>query len=135
MRPARAKRTYAFLLALIISGYSSVSFASEIVCIDEVEYERVSKTYADLSSKYDMLTVAQELYDLSMETKDLKQQVVACQNNLKESDQQACDELVRQLKAKQTRRDAVTVRFNAATDMQDYIATLKLKMDRPRCQK
>jgi hypothetical protein len=135
MRPPRVKRICAFLLALIVSGYSRVSFASEIACIDEVEYERISKAYADLSSKYDMLAVAQELYDLSMETKDLKQQVAACQKNLKESDQQACDELVRQYKTKQTRRDAVTVRFNAATDMQDYIATLKLKMDRPRCQK
>ncbi len=135
MRPPRAKRICAFLLALTFSGYSWVSLASEIACIDEVEYERFSKAYADLSSKYDILTVAQELYDLSMATKDLKEQVAACQKNLKESDQQACDELLRQYKAKQTRRDAVTVRFNAATDMQDYIATLKLKMDRPRCKK
>jgi hypothetical protein len=62
------------LALLTASFFSAVWAAPQIACIDPTEYESVSKIYADLFPKYDLMTVAQESLDVINETQDLKEQ-------------------------------------------------------------
>jgi hypothetical protein len=129
------KRIHIFSLALLLAGFSWASWAAETTCIDAEEYQKLSKTYADLFARYDLPTIAQEFLDVSGATVDLKEQVNACQKSFEKSDQQRCDPLVKQSNAKRIERDALMSRFNAAIDMQEYMLTLKLKLERPQCGK
>ena len=129
------KRIHLFSFALLLVGFSAASWAVETTCIDAEEYQRLSKTYTELLGRYDLPTIAQEFLDVSSATVDLKEQVNACQKSLDKSDQQRCDPLVKQSNAKRIERNALMSRFNAAIDMQEYMLTLKLQLERPQCGK
>jgi hypothetical protein len=79
--------------------------------------------------------VAQEFLVVINETQDLKEQVGACQKNLDKPDLQRCDPLVKQYNAKRIQQQAMNDRFEAAKDMENYLLTLKAKLERPQCQK
>lgn len=130
------KRLQALSFALCTAALSSATWAApQTACIDPAEYESVKKIYADLFAKYDLATVAQEFLDLIYETQDLKDQVSACQKNLDKSEQQGCDPLAKQYDAKRIQQQAMNDHFEAAKDMENYLLTLKAKLERPQCQK
>jgi hypothetical protein len=136
MRSLEMKRIRTLSLALLTAPFSNAVWAApQIACISPTEYESVSKIYADLFPKYDLVTVAQEFLDVINETQDLKERVGACQKNLDKPDLQRCDPLVKQYDAKRIQQQAMNDRFEAAKDMENYLSTLKLKLERPRCER
>jgi len=129
------KRILLFSLAVVIAGYSLGSWAEGVVCIDETDYQRTKDIYTDLLSEYDLPSLAQRLLDAINAAEDLKKQVTICQNNLNEADQIRCDPLVKQYKDKLSERNDLSKRFTLANEMQEYILTLKVKLERPPCVK
>jgi hypothetical protein len=129
------KRILGLSLAVVIAIYSLGSWAEEAVCIDETDYQRTKEQYTDLLSKYDLPSLAQKFLDAISSAEDLKEQATTCKNNLNEANPKRCDPLVNQYKDKLSERNDLSKRFTLANDMQEYILTLKLKLERPRCAK
>jgi cell fate (sporulation/competence/biofilm development) regulator YmcA (YheA/YmcA/DUF963 family) len=129
------KRILLFSLAVVIAGYSLGLLAEEVVCIDETDYQKTKDIYTNLISKYDLPSLAQKFLDAKNAAEDLKKQVTTCQNNLNEAEQKRCDPLVKQYKDKLSERNDLSKRFTLANEMQEYILTLKMKLERPLCVK
>jgi len=129
------KQILLFSLAVVIAGYSLGAWAKEGACIDETDYQRTKDIYSDLLAKYDLPSLAQKFLDAINAAEDLKNQVTTCQNNLNEADQKSCDPLVKQYKDKLSERNDLSKRFTLANEMQEYILTLKVKLERPLCVK
>ena len=130
MKPIRT-----LMLVVLIAAHSHGVLAEEVGCIDEIDYQKANETYADMIAKYDPPTVAQEFLEATSATENLKEQVSTCQKNLNEPDQNRCDPLVKQYKDKKIERDTLSQRLSVALKMQEYLLTLKLKLERPRCGK
>jgi hypothetical protein len=121
-------------LALLLGSYAG-AWALEVVCIDVLERQRISETYTELLSKYGLHAVAQEFLDASADTQDLREEVSACQKKPDEPSLQRCDNLAKQYEIKRSQRDATIARFKTALELQEYLLTLQLKLERPLCQK
>ena len=122
-------------LPCMIAGYSHNLWSAQVDCIDETEYLKTKEIYADLFSKYDLPTASQELLDAISATNDLKEQVNTCRKNLNEADQKRCEPLVNQYNAKRIERDALSKRLSMALQMQEYLLTVKFRLERPICGK
>lgn len=131
----KMKPIHTFTLVLLIAGHSHGLWAEEVGCIDEIEYQKANETYTDMFAKYDLPTVAQEFLEATSATENLKEQVSTCQKTINEPDQNRCDPLVKQYNDKRIERDALSKRLSVALKMQEYLLTLKLKLERPRCGK
>jgi hypothetical protein len=131
LREIRPIRT--LMLAVLFAAQFHELHAEEAGCIDETEYQKAKATYTDVFAKYDLPTVAQEFLEAVSSTEDFKDQVSVCQKNLDESEQNRCDPLVKQYNDKKIERDALKNRFSVALQMQEYLLTLKLKLERPHC--
>ncbi len=130
------KRILTFwLTSIIIVGYSHNLWSAQANCVDEVEYQKIKEIYTDLFSKYDLPTVSQELLEAIGATQDLKEQVNACQKNLNDADPKRCEPLVQQYNAKRIQRDALSKRLSIALEMQEYLLTVKMMLERPICGK
>ena len=123
------------LLALLVNAACSAATAAETTCIDPVEYRRFSQRYADLFPKFDLTSVAQEYVDVSVDLEDLKNSVTECRKNSPETGQQQCDPVTQQYNTKAAQLKDVERRFYAALNMQEYLLTLKLKLEQPQCEK
>lgn len=130
MKPIRT-----LTLLVLIAAHSHGLLAEEVGCIDELDYQKAKETYADMFAKYDLPTIAQEFLEATSATENLKEQVSTCQKNLNEPDQNRCDPLAKQFNDKRIQRDALSQRLSVALKMQEYLSTLKLKLERPRCAK
>lgn len=134
MWPIR-ERIRTLSLALSTAAFAvAAPAAAQVACIDPAEYQNASRIYADLFSKYDLATVAQQYLDLIDETQDLKEQVSACRKDPDKPDPLRCDPLVRRYDAKRLQQQAMNDRFEAAKEMENYLLTLKLKLERPQCK-
>jgi hypothetical protein len=122
-------------LIVFVSGDCYSLQGEAAVCIDAMDYQRISKNYAELFSKYELPTVAQEFLNVRSATQDLKQRMNICQKNRDETDSQRCDPLVKQYNTKQFELEDVASRFNSAMVMQEYLLTVKVQMEQPRCEK
>ena len=120
---------------LVINAVCGVAVAAETICIDTVEYRRLAQRYAELYSKFDLTTVAQEYVDVSVDIEDLKASITACRKNSSGTDQQQCEPAAKQYDAKMSRLKEIEDRFYAALNMQEYLLTLKLKLEQPQCAK
>jgi hypothetical protein len=134
MRRSRLTRLALLLMAAATAVHAQL-VPSKPACIDEAEYERLSKHQAELQARFDLPAIAQEILDVGSETEDLKQQANACPKSADAKDEQACDALVKRYKAKRIELNALIDRFYAATDVQQYLLMLKSKLERPRCGK
>jgi len=123
------------LLILFVNTLCGVCAAAETGCIDTAEHERLARRYADLFSRFDLTSVAQEYVDVSVDAQDLKEKINACRKDVPEPDQQHCDPLTKQYDTKVSQLKAVQDRFYAALNMQEYLLTLKLKAEQPQCKK
>ncbi len=121
-------------LTSALAAFAPILCAAEIECTDAVELQRASTTYADLLTRYDPPPIAQELLDLLAATQELKVRLNACQSPSDIPDRQTCDALATQYLGMQAKRDAVLRRLSLAMGMQEYLLTLKLKLERPRCE-
>jgi hypothetical protein len=128
------KHIRTFSLALLLGSYSG-AWALEVVCIDAVERQRISETYAELLAKYGLHAVAQEFLDASADTQDLREEISVCQQKHDEPALKLCENLAKQYEIKRSQRDAMIARFNVAMGLQDYLFTLKMKLERPLCEK
>lgn len=129
------KRILLFSLAAIFAGYSLGSGAAEVACIDETDYQKTKDIYTDLLSKYDLPTLAQKFLEAKNAAEDLNKQATTCQNNPKEADQKSCESLVKRYQDKLSERNDLGKRLTLANEMQEYILTLKVKLERPLCVK
>ena len=120
---------------VLIATYTHGVLAEEVGCIDEIDYQKTKGTYADMIAKYDPPTVAQAFLEATSATENLKEQVSTCQKTLNDPDQNRCDPLVKQYNDKRIVRDDLSKRLSVALKMQEYLLTLKLKLERPRCAK
>jgi len=123
------------LLVLLFSAFRIVAAAAEPACIDTVEYQRLSQRYADLFSRFDLTSIAQEYVDVSVDAQDLKDKINACRKNTPEPGQQSCDPLAKEYDAKVSQLKAIQNRLYDALNMQEYVLTLKLKLEQPQCGK
>lgn len=123
------------ILMFAIAGNFHGLRAEEIGCIDEAEYQKTRDFYADTFAKYDLPTVSQEFLEAISATEDLKDQVSDCQKQIGNHSSRSCDSLVTQLATKENERDALKTRFSMALQMQEYLMTLKVKLERPLCTK
>ena len=120
---------------LIAASLCHASWADGTVCIDATEYRRLAKRYDDLRAQFDLPNIAQEFLDVSGETQDLKEQVTACRKNVPASDRQDCAVPAGQYGAMLVRLEMIGNRFNTALDMQEYLHSLKLRLEQSQCEK
>jgi hypothetical protein len=123
------------LLVLFINSICGVVMAAETACIGPAEYRRLSQRYADLFSKFDLTSVAQKYVDISVDAEDLKADINTCRKNISETDQQRCNALEAQYETKASQIKDLEHRFYAALNMQEYLLTLKLKLEELPCGK
>lgn len=123
------------LLILCIGAPCGVCAAAEGVCIDAVQYQRLSQRYADLFSRFDLTSIAQEYVDVSVDAQDLKEKIDACRKTTPEPGQQGCDPLAKQYDTKVSQLKAIQNRLFTALNMQEYLLTLKLTLEQPQCGK
>ena len=109
--------------------------AAETVCIDSAQYRRLAQRYAELFSKFDLTTVAQEYVDVGVDVEDLKTSIDDCQKKSPDADQQQCDSLAQQYDMKVSQLKNIEQRFYAALNMPEYLLTLKLQLEQPQCEK
>jgi hypothetical protein len=109
-------------------------WAADGICIAASEYQQLKKRYVALSTQFDMATAAQEFLEVNKETQNLKAQLLVCQKNAPESNQDECHPLEKQYNALLDHRASVTDRFNNALDMQEYLSTLKLRLETSPCE-
>jgi hypothetical protein len=129
------KLIHTISLGVMIAGCSHGLWAAEVACMDAMEHQKISETYADLSAKYDLQTISQEFLDLFNATRDLKEQVNSCKRSVNEHDPKYCDVLAQQYKTKRMEQEALVRRLYVTIDMQQYLLTLKLRLERPICGK
>jgi hypothetical protein len=123
------------MLLLVITTYSYGLSAEEVGCIEEAEYQKTKGDYADTFAKYDLPTVSQEFLDAINATDDLREQLTNCQKNISDHAPKSCDALAEQYNAKRTQMNALKTRLSMALQMQEYLMTLKVKLERPICAK
>ena len=123
------------MLLLAIAAYSYGLSAEEVGCMDEAEYQKAKGDYADTLAKYDLPTVSQEFLEAISATEDLKEQVGNCQKTISDHAPKSCDALAELYNAKRIEMNALKNRLSMALQMQEYLMTLKVKLERPICAK
>jgi hypothetical protein len=118
-------------LALVFACICPPAVAGD--CMKATEYEQLQQRYADLSERFDLASLAQQLVDAASEAGDARSQLAACRKNLAAVSRTDCNSLSDQLAEKETKRIAVQERLSTALDMDEYLATLKLRLEQSRC--
>ena len=128
-------RNRIILVALIVAGIAHAAPSDNVVCINVADYQRLRQNYDSLFARFDLATVTQRFIDVSSEVSDLKDQLKACRDSSGEKDQQDCDPLATQYDAKMRERQSVQDRLVIAVDMDEYLPTLKLRLEQRQCEK
>lgn len=123
------------LMVLTIASFAQAAPTGTVVCVDADQYRWLRKTYDDLATRFDLLIVTRRLIDVSGETSVLKDQIKACRMTPGKADQQNCDAFAAKYEAKLGEQKSVEDRLVTATEMQEYMSTLKLRLEQPQCEK
>ena len=126
-------RTSTSLLALMLTMLCGSAAAADTDCLDTGTYARLRRNYDDLTARFDLAGVTQRVIDLSAEVGDLKDRLKDCKREQSGSDGRACDNAAEQYAAKAGELKLDEGRLGAALDMHEYLDTLKLRLERPRC--
>ena len=129
------KANHTILLVILVASYTPCLLAAEVECIDEIDYQKTQDIYTDLFAKYDLPTLSKDFLEAVSTTRDLSNRVDACQKSTNETDLKNCDLLKKQYSDKRIEQDSLSQRFSVAFKMQEYLLTLKLKLERPKCAK
>ena len=124
------------LPAMAVAGIAHAAPPAAVHCVDAADYRRLQQNYDDLSARFDLATVTQRLIDVGNECSDLKDQMAVCRANSGKADgPQNCDAVAAQYAAKLNDRKAAQDRLGTALDMDEYLLTLKLRLEKPLCDK
>jgi len=118
---------------LVLAWVCGVAVAAD--CLDPAAYEKLRQRYADLSARFDLASLSQQFVDLIGQARELKDQLETCRKQVADPNPPACDALAQQYAAKEAERQAVQDRLSAAIDMDEYLATLKWRLERSPCAK
>jgi len=110
------------------------AIAEESRCINAKEHERLQRMYDRYQARYGLAVVAQQLLDFDNAQRALAQQLAACRKSAPPADAARCEALARQIEARSREQDALADRFNAALDLQLFLATLELRLQQPVCR-
>ena len=116
--------------ALVLACLSAPAPADE--CMKATDYAQLRQRYADLSARFDLASLAQQMVDAASAAGDARAALAACRRNATEGGGD-CASLAAQLAAKEAESAAVQERLATAIDMDEYLATLKLRLERPPC--
>ena len=111
----------------------NLCWGDEGTCLKREEHEWVKAKYDDLVSRYDLATVARRLLELNNEAEALKDQASACGKDA--SGGQRCTAVRRELQAKLEDESSTADLLNTALEMQTYILTLQVRLERPVCER
>ena len=104
-------------------------------CLDQATHDRLQQHYTDLSARFDLATLSQGVIDAAGEAGDLKGRLAACRKVAPGSERPDCDSLAKRLAAKEAESQALQDRLAAALDMDEYLATLRWRLQQPPCAK
>ena len=104
-------------------------------CLDQATHDRLQQHYTDLSARFDLATLSQGVIDAAGEAGDLKGRLAACRKVAPGSERPDCDSLAKRLAGKEAESQALQDRLAEALDMDEYLATLRLRLQRPPCAK
>ena len=122
------------LPAMAVAGIAHAAPPAAVDCVAAADHQRLQQNYDDLFARFDLATVTQRLIDVSNECSDLKDQMAACRANSSKADgPQNCDAVAAQYAAKLDERKAAQDRLGTALDMDEYLLTLKLRLEKPLC--
>ena len=108
--------------------------SADEVCLDSKEHDWVKAQYDDLFARYDTAKVARHFLQLNNEAGVLRDQVASCAESGGEPTSNQCPALRRQLEAKLAEERQAADTLTTALQMQTYILTLQLRLERPICQ-
>ena len=118
-------------LALVLACLGPPALAGD--CMKATEYERLRQRYADLSERFDLASLAQQLVAAASAASDARSRLAACREEAAAAGRTDCHSLSDQLAEKEATRIAVQERLATAIDLDEYLATLKLQLEQPRC--
>ncbi|RTL48511.1 MAG: hypothetical protein EKK46_15665 [Rhodocyclaceae bacterium] len=123
-----------FLGCFVLACCCGVTLAADSDCVEAATHDRLQQTYDELTSRFDLAGLTQQLIDIGSETTDLKLRLAACKRESKNPNQEDCAVLATRYADSSKAQASIENRLSAAIDMQEYIATVKVRLERSVCQ-
>jgi hypothetical protein len=106
--------------------------AAGVDCISADERRWVAHTYDNFVAKYDLTKRSQALIEVNNATIDAEDRLAACRNSSKGAPEE-CAALAQQVRSAKMERQRAANRLDTALQMQAYVTTLQIRLDRPAC--
>jgi len=119
------------LVALAIAVSSAR--AGSVDCIGADERRWVAQTRDKYASEYDITKHAQALIALNSATVDLEDRLKTCRDS-GSGPAGECGSITRELEARKAQRERAADGLRTALQMQPYLSTLQIRLERPSCQ-
>ncbi|HZQ72562.1 MAG TPA: hypothetical protein VFB08_06575 [Burkholderiales bacterium] len=107
--------------------------AAGVDCMGAEERRWVMQALDKYALEYDVTKHAQALIALNSATLDLEDRLKACRDSGTAS-AGGCGSIARELEASKAQRERAADSLRTALQMQPYLSTLQIRLERPSCQ-